>query len=1251
VEFRILGALEVVKQGRPLALPQQKARALLAYLILHANEAVSADVLVDAVWGAHPPKTVTASLQNYVSRLRKALGAEALISRPPGYLLRAEPDRIDLRRAERLVEQARQTDGDERADKLRQALALWRGPALADLAYEPFAQTELPRLEELRLTTLEDRIDAELALGQGAELVGELEGLVAEHPLRERFRAQLMLALYRAGRQADALEAYQQARATLVEELGIEPSPALRQLEQAILRQDDSLGVDRAVVPPARRAAAAAPTAWRRKTVTVLFAESTPLPGADPEAVQEANAGFAAELEETVARHGGAVQELAGDSAMAVFGVPAGREDDALRAVRAAAEIRAAHEALRERTQAVELRVGVNTGEVLAGEAEDVRVSGEPVAVSKRLEERAEPGDVLLGPATLALVRDAVVAESVGPLELRGRAEPLPAFRLVGVLEGAAGIARALDTPLVGRERELADLRRAFERARDGRRCAFVALVGEPGIGKTRLARELAASVGDEATVLAARCPSYGAGATYLPVAELVAQAAGDASEEAIASLLEQDEEGEVVARRIAELIGLAEGAASGGEAFWAVRRFVEALARERPLVLVLEDLHWAEPTFLDLVEYLSEWIADAPVLLVATGRPELLEARATWASAALPLEPLGELDAHALIDNFGAAEVPPAVRASIVETAEGNPLFVEQLLAFAAEEDAQGGLPPTLEALLASRLDRLERGERGVLERASVAGREFWRGAVLALSPAEEAAAAGRHLMTLVRKGFVRAARSALPREDGFRFHHALIRDVAYAAIPKARRAELHERLGDWLDERGAGMGELVGSHLEEAFRLRTELGPADRAARRLAADAGVHLGRAGIRAFKHGDIPATVNLLERATALLPEEDAYRRELICELGLALRVAGELARAESVLAEAAEASRAAGDRRLELRAELELANVRLFSEPAEKAPEVERRATEAIPLFEALGDDRSLGRASLALASVRGDFYCVNSESEDAAERAAIHYERAGWTPAASLGQVATAMFYGPRPVDDAIRRCNALLLRASGSPAAEASILVWIAGLEAMRGRFDTAGQLEHLARRTWEELGQGVVAANACAVVAATIEVLAGNYARASHFLRASCEFCLEMHESAILSTRAAELADALYALERYDEAGEWARLAQKHGAREDRSAQFSWRSALAKVSARKGALEEAESLARSALDVVGQTDALNHHAKVLLDLAEVLRLAHRPDEAAGAVEDALTLYERKGNIVAARATRALLDELVPA
>jgi DNA-binding SARP family transcriptional activator len=370
LEFRILGPLEVRDGDRRIHVGGRNRRALLAVLLLHANELVSTERLIDDLYGEQPPKTATQSLHNAVSQLRRLLGRDLLATHPAGYVLRVDAEAFDLARFETLVVRAREATGPGRAELLHEALGLWRGDPLADFADEPFAQTEIMRLEEARLAAVEERIDADLTLGRHGELVGDLEALVARNPLRERLRRQLMLALYRSGRQADALAAYQDARRTLVDELGLEPSEELQELERAILRQDAALRLAPPQPPPEP-----AP-AGRRKTVTVLFSdlvESTALgEQLDPEVLHGVLSRYFEAMLAVLERHGGTVEKFIGDAIAAVFGVPAVREDDALRAVRAAVDMRSALETLNEeleRDLGVRLRAhtGVNTGEVFTG--------------------------------------------------------------------------------------------------------------------------------------------------------------------------------------------------------------------------------------------------------------------------------------------------------------------------------------------------------------------------------------------------------------------------------------------------------------------------------------------------------------------------------------------------------------------------------------------------------------------------------------------------------------------------------------------------------------------------------------------------------------------------------------------------------------------------------------------------------------------------------------------------------------------
>jgi DNA-binding SARP family transcriptional activator/tetratricopeptide (TPR) repeat protein len=1166
-----LGPFEVRDGERLLELPRKKQRALLAILALRAGEIVHSDVLVEELWGGRPPKTARAALHNYVSQLREKVGAKTIVTQEDAYLLLLEPEQVDLLRFERLAEEGRSADSpEERSTKLTAALALWRGPAFADLAYEPFAATEAARLEEQRLAAREDLIDAELELGRHGDLVPQLEALVGEHPFHERLRGQLMLALYRSGRQADALEAYRVTRKVLREELGLEPGVALRELEQKILRQDPELDLQ-AALPPVQE---------RRKTVTVLVCELAFVPAAiDPELLRRRTVNALAAARAAIERYGGSVETRAGDELLGVFGIPAAHEDDALRAVRAAAELR---------ETVPELRVGIDTGEVLAGHG---FVSGEVISRSRRLQRDSLPSEVLLGQATHGLCRDAITVEPADG-----------AFRLLEVSDEPHPVARDLDSPLVGRKQELAALKAVYEEAQAEGRCRLVRILGEPGIGKTRLVRELAAEVGDEATVLVGRCVSYGEGATWLPLHGMFEQA------------------GE-------RLDAVLETAGSSGEIFLATRQVFERLAAERPLLLVFDDVHWAEPTLLDLVEYIAAH-AEGPILCLCVARPDLADARAGIAEGAIGLDVLTDRQAEEL-----AAAVEPQLRAEIVAAAGGNPLFLEQLVAYANETGALEGVPPLLEALIAARLDLLAPEQLGVLQRAAVVGRLFQRADVQELGRGVEL------LPGLEEKGFVRRIRS------GFRFHHVLVRDVAYAGLPIDARAELHERLADRLDARGEP-DELVGYHLEQAVRQRESLVPGDARGRRLARDAGARLGRAGIEAWKRGDTPATVNLLGRATEMLPEQDPSGLELRCELGTAFRTGSDLSGAEEMLAHAAATAAAVGDRRLELRARLELARVQLFTDPEGRADEVLDLAAEAIPVFEAVNDDRSLSRTWLGVAVVHGPVHLRNAAAADAAERAIDHFRRSGWPASAALGVLASALQHGPMPVPEAIRRCRTLLRGAA--PGDEANVLPALASLEAMRGRLDEARRLLTRARDLYGRLGQTSTAEANCGSIEARIEFDSGNYEAAERALRSSCTVLEQAGDRAYLATAAAKLANVLCLRGLFDEADRWCSLAADFGASDDVVTQLLWRRARAKLLARDGDLVGAEEIAREAVRLTEGTDELIRKADSLLDLAGILRVAEKHGEAAEAIEQAIELYERKGNVVAVKRARALRAEM---
>jgi len=1247
LELRFLGPLEARRSGETLPLGGTKQRAVLADLLVHLGEVVSVDRLIDAVWPERPPASAVHAIEVYVSQLRKRLDPERrglLPGGPGGYAVKIDPEHVDARRFERLLDEGRRAlaDGEasRAAERLCEAIALWRGEALADFAYEPFAQEEIARLEELRVQALESRIDADLALGRHSELVGELEALVVAQPLRERTTGQLMLALYRSERQADALAAYRSARERMVEELGIEPGPQLRSLEASIIRQEQEL-LGPAPVRPVRVARR------QRKLVTVLSADIFAGTG-DPETLDGALRRALDLAAEVVAAHGGLVERSSGDALMAVFGAPVAHEDDALRAARAAVTLR---DGLRELNDRLEVEVGFRLGVPIGlatGEAVVVdpvgregSATGDAVNLAARLREAGAPGEIVVDDLTRRLVSHAARLEPLGELALRGR-EPVPAFRLLEVDDDAPAVVRRSDVPFTGRHHELGRLRQAFAEASRGPGLRAVLTLGPPGIGKSRLARELERTLGDRATILGGRCLPYGTGITFWPVLMAVRAAAGSAAGGALEALL-GDGDGPTP---------------STDEIAWAFRGFCEELARDRPLLLVLDDLHWAEPALLDLVDYLVQQSAGAPILVLALAREDLLEERRDFLSGheRLELAALPAGDTQALVESLSeAAPLSEETLRLIAGTAEGNPLFLEQLVALAMEDGsiaAERPLPTTIQALLLARIDRTGPAERAVLERGAVVGTEFSRGAVTALLEPALAATVDRHLEALVRRGFVRPARQVEAYEEGFSFSHGLIQAAVYGATPKSDRAELHERYAGWLERRSpkptGDADALLGYHLEQAFRQRAELGPVDARLRVLASDAGARLGRAGIRAWKRGDAAAATNLLGRATSLLPPDDPTRRELLCELGLALRTAGEPARADEALTEALASAADTRDRRIELRAEIELGTLRLLTSPGTAAEPLLESVERAIPVLESIGDDRALGRALLVDGFVQGAVRGRNAYWHWAAERARAHYERSGWPTSTCLEALAAALYYGPAPAPGALAQLAALSEEPSTDRAGRSHLLVFAGGLEAQRGHFKKARLALGQARATYEEFGRIPALAMNCGPVAASVALLAGDLDEAEHELRTACAQLEAIRDWSHLASQAADLASVLYDRGRYEEAAEWLGRTAGHAAPDDVIAQLGRLAVEAKLLARAGKTDRARRLAGQAVGLAESTDALNQHANALLDLAEVLRLADRRAEASASAREALRLYTLKRNTVAMRRTRELAEQL---
>ena len=1018
------------------------------------------------------------------------------------------------------------------------------------------------------------------------------------------------------------------------------------------------------------------------KTVSIVFCDmtgSTALGEAfDAESLRRIMDRYYRELRTALEHHGGTVAKFIGDAVMAVFGIPVVHEDDAVRAVRAAAEMRARIDRLNDELEErwgvrIGTRTGVNTGEVVAGDPdqEESYVVGDAVNVAARLEQAAGGGEIFVGPDTYRLVRHAIEAEAVEPLVLKGKKEKVPAHRLIRLLDEDPA-ARRLDTTLIGREDELERLDRALEQAIAERRPSLITVIGGAGVGKSRLGHEFVRQVGDRARVLHGHCVAYGEGITFWPVAEILRQSAeitetdGPAETRAkLASALAGSEDATAITDRLAGLLGAGPASPHQEETFWALARFLESHAANRPLLVIFDDVHWAEPSFLDLLEYLVDREADVPILIAAFARPELRELRRhmVGGTSSIVLEPLGGEASARLIGSRVGGELPAAVAERIAEAAEGNPLFVEEMLqmliddGYLQREDGSWTLakdldeetvPPTIEALLGARLDRLRDSERDVAQRASVAGKVFARGALSELSPDRIRPELGVYLDSLLQKDFLDLDDSPEWEDESYRFHHVLIRDAAYRSMLKERRAELHERFADWLTA-GAGRAEaeheeLVGYHLEQAYRLLERLGPVGERGRELAKRAGRALASSSRRAFARGDMPASATLAERALALIPNGDLDRSDLGLLLSSALLETGDAAQAGDALERAD--SDAAGDRLQEAHCAVQRAYLRLFTDPEADHAELAAVADQAIPVFEQADDQLGLARGWRIWSSQSWSEGRV-AEATIALTRSFEHAQSSGdaHEEAETFQWLLVAHHAGPTTVGEGVEMCEAFVDdRRARDRSGYAALRIVQGAFVMLRGEVEHGRSLYQQGQQVFDELGQRHKAAVGAAI-AADAEMQAGDPGRAETLLRPAIGTLLELEDRSYTTEIAALLSGALFAQGNVEEAARFASISEDSAIENDIIQLGTWRIVRALVLVAEGKADDAERLAREAVELLADCDSPNLRAEAGLTLSGVLMAQEKGEDAAPFVEDALAAYEEKGNVLGAKRANELL------
>ena len=1007
----------------------------------------------------------------------------------------------------------------------------------------------------------------------------------------------------------------------------------------------------------------------RRRSVSVVFADlvgSTHLgESLDAEALRYVTGRYFEAMRSAVERHEGSVEKFIGDAVVALFGVPRVHEDDALRAVRAAADMRSALGPLNEELErdfavTLQVRIGVNTGGVIVGEqrAGGSMATGDAVNVAARLQQAASPNEVLIGGDTYRLVRHAITAEPAGPFELKGKAAAVVAWRLLAVAASGQATDRSASARFVGRDSQLRLLDDAYRRADAERTCQLVTVLGAAGIGKSRLADEFLTTL-SHATVVVGHCLSYGQGATYWPLREALLSAVGLTGDEPAAEaaaafgvVLDDGPDTTNVVTRLLAVAGYRRDEIVPEDVPWAVRIFLEQLARRKPVVLVIDDLHWADAGVLDVIEHVADWSRDAPIMLVGLARPEFYDTRPAWGggklnATAMLLSVLDEAATASLVEKH---ELPDDVVRRITQTAGGNPLFVEQLLAMLVDDGHVaftdgvatwiGGppervsltMPPSVSALLAARIDRLPDDERTILGCAAVIGTVFYVDAVAALTGVA-LNDVKRLLDQLVRKELLRPAASDLVGLSAYRFLHVLVRDAAYEALSKASRAQLHEGLAQWLIslDSDAVPDEIVGTHFAMAWECRRQLGPPTDQTRDLARKAARKLEAAG-RRLELSDLAAGAAFLQRAVDMLEPADPQRAACLLTLSAQRLQLGEIDASIEALTMITDAD---PHQRV-------LAEIMMFESTAQagqmKRDDGEEVIARAIRHFTAWGDERGLAYAYLAEADL-ANMSLQNGGGLGSIALALEHAEAAGdlGCIARARGLLCIALMFGPTPAEEAIAQLEHMIVASGNSPRVRAEAQMVNCVMHAMCGRFGPARASGADARRYLAEVGQTLWLAN-LAQSTGRAEELAGELDAAESEYEQSCAALEALGESAYLSTVAGLHARLLARRGKWESAERALGLARTHGAHDDEMTQTLVLQAEALIAAATGQPDIARSAAFGAVEIFVNSDMADEAAEARVVAADVERMLGDPAAERAHLEHAKPLFETKGNIVRA-------------